>query len=313
MTIRHRELAGIDLNLLVALDALLTECSVTRAAGHLGVGQSAMSSSLGRLRRVMGDELLTRVPDGMRLTPRAMTLAGPVREAIRRFQNIVLQEDTFDPATVERDFVLAVPGSVEAHLVPRLLAFLSREAPSIRLTLRALDYGTILTELDADRIDMGIGVITEGQAHHKVRSLYQFGYLCLFNAELLEVQAPLSLEDYLRFPHIMTSVTGAESGVVDLALDAMGKRRRLAATTPRFTTVAFHVKAAPLITTMVDELALDFASQLGLATSPVPLPLDAYTISMVWHASYDHDPAHRWLREVMVRLGRQAKDHPVAL
>lgn len=80
----------------------------------------------------------------------------------------------------------------------------------------------------------------------------------------------------------------------------------MAATTPRFTTVAFHVLAAPVITTMVDALALGFAAQLGLATSPVPVPLDAATISMVWHSSYDHDPAHRWLREVMVRLGREA-------
>ena len=111
----------------------------------------------------------------------------------------------------------------------------------------------------------------------------------------------------------MTSMTGADRGVVDVALEAIGKRRRRAATTPRFTTVAFHVQAAPVITTMVDELALSFAAQLGLATSPVPVPLDEFTISMVWHSSYDHDPAHRWLREVMVRLGREAeRDHPDA-
>ncbi|MGH1588696.1 LysR family transcriptional regulator [Methylobacterium phyllosphaerae] len=311
MTIKHRELAGIDLNLLVALDALLTERSVTRAATHLGVGQSAMSSTLGRLRKLMGDELLTRVPEGMRLTPRSMALIEPVRSAVRQFQGIVLQEDSFDPATVERAFTIAVPGSVEAHLIPRLLAFLGREAPGVRLTLRALDYATVQNELDADQIDLGIGIITEGQAHHKLRSLYQFGYLCLFNPELLGVAAPLSLDDYLRYPHIMTSMTGSDHGVVDVALAAIGKRRRLAATTPRFTTVAFHVLAAPVITTMVDELALGFAAQLGLATSPVPVPLDEFTISMVWHSSYDQNPAHRWMREVLVRLGREAgKERP---
>lgn len=310
MTIKHRELANIDLNLLVALDALLTERSVTRAAAYLGIGQSAMSSALGRLRKVLGDELLTRIPDGMRLTPRAMALVEPVRAAVRQFQCIVLREDTYDPATVERTFTIAVPGSVEAHLIPRLLAYLGREAPGVRLNLRALDYATVQDELDADRIDLGIGIITEGQAHHKLRTLYRFGYLCLFNPELLGVAAPLSLDDYLKFPHIMTSMTGADRGVVDVALEAIGKERRLAATTPRFTTVAFHVKSAPVITTMVDELALSFAAQLGLATSPVPVPLDEFTISMVWHSSYDHDPAHRWLREIMVRLGREATpDH----
>lgn len=124
MTIKHRDLAGIDLNLLVALDSLLTERSVTRAAGHLNVGQSAMSSSLGRLRKLLGDELLTRAPDGMRLTPRAVALVEPDRSAVRQFQCIVLREDSFDPATVERGFTLAVPGSVEAYLIPRLLALL---------------------------------------------------------------------------------------------------------------------------------------------------------------------------------------------
>ncbi|KQO76385.1 LysR family transcriptional regulator [Methylobacterium sp. Leaf88] len=306
MTVKHRDLAGIDLNLLVALDALLTERSVTRAAGHLNVGQSAMSSSLGRLRKLLGDELLTRAPDGMRLTPRAVALVEPVRSAVRQFQCIVLREDSFDPATVKRGFTLAVPGSVEAHLIPRLLALLGREAPGISLRLRALDYGNVLGELDADQVDLAVGVVTEGQAHHKVRALYRFGYLCLFNPELLGVAPPLSLDDYLRFPHIMTSITGADRGVVDISLAAIGKRRRMAATTPRFTTVAFHVQAAPVITTMVDALALGFAAQLGLATSPVPVSLEASTISMVWHSSYDHDPAHRWLREVMVRLGREA-------
>ncbi|CAO4186093.1 hypothetical protein CLBKND_04861 [Methylorubrum aminovorans] len=313
MTIKHHDLAGIDLNLLVALDALLTERSVTRAAGQVGIGQSAMSSSLARLRKLMGDELLTRVPDGMQLTPRAMALVEPVRTALRQFQGIVLREDTFDPATVERAFTVAVPGSVESYLVPRLLAFLRREAPGVRLTLRALDYATVQAELDADQIDLGIGIITEGQAHHKLRALYRFGYLCLFNADLLGVPTPLSLDDYLRFPHIMTSMTGTDRGVVDIALAAIGRQRQLVATTPRFTTVAFHVQAAPVIATMVDELAKSFAAQLGLTTSPVPVPLDEFTYSMVWHASYDQDPAHRWLREVLVRLGREAtKDHPSA-
>lgn len=310
MTINHRELAAVDLNLLVALDALLSERSVTRAAAQVGIGQSAMSSALARLRKLLGDEILTRTPEGMRLTPRALSLREAVRVALRQFQGIVQHEDVFDPATVERAFTIALPGSVEVYLVPRLLALLRREAPGVRLTLRALDYATVLEELDADRLDLGLGVMTRGQTHHKVRPLYRFGYLCLFNPALLGLRAPLSLDDFLRFPHIMTSLDGTGRGVVDEALAAIGRTRRLAASTPRFTTVAFHVQAAPIIATMVDELALTFARQLGLETSPVPVHLDEFTYSMLWHASYDQDPAHRWLREILVRLGREAaRDH----
>ncbi|WP_449410391.1 LysR family transcriptional regulator [Methylobacterium komagatae] len=313
MTIRHSDLAQIDLNLLVALDAMLTERSVTRAAGQVGLSQSSMSSNLARLRKLLGNELLTRAPDGMRLTPRASALVDPVRSALRQFQSIVLSEDHFKPATVERAFTIAVPGSVEAFLVPRLLAFLQREAPGIALTVRAFDYGTVLADLDDDRLDLGIGVITQGQTHHKVRPLFRFGFLYLFNPERVGLQPPISLDDYLRFPHVMTSITGTDRGVVDEALARIGRCRRLAMTTPQFTTVAFHVQAAQVLTTMVDVLALSFADQLGLATSPVPVPIDEVAISMLWHASYDQDPAHRWLRDVLVRLGRNAMSNQARL
>ena len=304
MTIDHDRLSGIDLNLLVALDALLTERSVTRAAGHLGIGQSAASSALGRLRKLFGDELLTRAPDGMALTPRAMSLVEPVRTALRQFQTIVLREDDFEPSSVERAFTIALPGSVETLLGPRLLEHMQGHAPGIRVTFRTFDYATVLRDLDADTIDLAVGVVTQGQAHHKVRQLYRFGYLCLFNPALLKVPAPLSVDDFVRFPHIMTSLTGTDRGVVDEALEAIGRSRRLAATTPRFTTVPFMVQRTPVIATMVEALARAFAQQLDLATSPVPVPIDDFAISMLWHSSYDQDPAHRWLREVLVRLGR---------
>ena len=138
-----------------------------------------------------------------------------------------------------------------------------------------------------------------------MRQLCRYGYLCLFNAELLGIPAPLSLDDYLRFPHVLTSMSGAVHGVVDDALTAIGRRRTLAATTPRFVTVPFLVKSAPVMTTMVDDLALSFAALLGLTTSPVPVPVKDFQVSMLWHSSYDRDPAHKWMREVLLKISRQ--------
>ena len=304
MTIDYHHLTKIDLNLLLALDALLAERSVTRAATHLGIGQSAMSSALGRLRKLFGDELMTRTPDGMVLTPRAMSLVEPVRSALRHFQTIVLHEDSFDPSTEERAFAIALPGSVEMLLGPLLLAYLQAHAPALRVTFRVFDDATVLSELDADRVDLALGLITHGQIQHKVRPLYRFGYLCLFNADLLKVPVPLSLDDYLRFPHVMTSLSGTDLGVVDEALAAIGRTRRLAATTPRFTTVPFMVQQSPIIVTMVDALAEIFGKKLGLTTSPVPIPVGDFPISMLWHSSYDKVPAHRWLRDVLVQIGK---------
>ncbi|SFG61030.1 LysR family transcriptional regulator [Methylobacterium gossipiicola] len=302
MTIDHIDLSRIDLNGLVALDALLSERSVTRAAARVGIGQSAMSSSLARLRILFGDELLTRAPEGMRPTPRALALAEPVRTLLRQVQSLVRRDETFDPRTVTRTFTLGLPDSTEVLLGPKLLAYLRAEAPGISLLLRSIDRIRILQELDADRVDLGIGFFTEGQTHHKRRLLYRDNYLCMFNASLVGVTPPISLEDYLRFPHVLTSLKETAHGVVDDALAKLGLHRTLAVTTPRFLAVPFLVRSAPVLTTMHARLATFFAGALGLSVSPAPVDLEEVSVSLLWHASYDDDPAHRWLRATILRL-----------
>ncbi|MEN3213896.1 LysR substrate-binding domain-containing protein [Methylorubrum populi] len=190
-------------------------------------------------------------------------------------------------------------------LGPRLLSLVASEAPNVRIVLQSLDYGQVLPNIDADRIDIAVGVFDSGQMHHKVRPLYRDGYLCLFNETLLKVSAPLSLDDYLRHPHVMTTLNGTGPGVVDEALTRIGRQRRLLATTPRFATVPFLVQASPVLTTMVAALATRFAGMMNLATSPVPVELMDFTVSMLWHSSYDHDPAHRWLRDLLLRASRR--------
>ena len=301
MTIDHVNLTGIDLNLLVALDALLSERSVTRAAGRIGIGQSAMSSTLARLRRLFGDELLTRAPEGMQVTPRALALAPEVRVALRQIQSLLHRDEEFDPASVERVFAVAVPDSVEVLLIPRVLAALRREAPGVSLRLHPFEHAGILADLDADRLDLGIGFRLTGQVHHKQRLLFQDDFLCLFNAALLGIEAPISMADYLRFPHVLTSLSGAARGVVDDALDKQGLRRSVVLWTPRFLAVPFLVQAAPVLTTMAAKLAVLFAEQLDLTVSPAPVALEAMSMSMIWHASYDRDPAHRWFRDLLLR------------
>ena len=157
-------------------------------------------------------------------------------------------------------------------------------------------------------VDLAIGLFTEGQAHHKRRLLYRDSYVCLFNAGLVGLTPPISLDDYLRFPHILTSLRETAHGVVDDALEKLGLSRTLAVTTPRFLVVPFLVRSAPVITTMHARLATYFAGALGLTVSPVPVALEDVSISMLWHSSYDDDPAHRWLRQILVRLAGETPD-----
>ena len=310
--IDHTNLARLDLNLLVAFDALATERSVTRAAARIGIGQSAMSHSLARLRALFDDELFTRAPSGMRPTPRALDLIGAVQGVLAQVQALTTRRPDFIPQTAQTVFRLGLPDSVEVLLVPDLLAYLQRHAPGVRLRLQVTgDAAQLLDELDADRIDMAfsIGAVAAGRDHHKSRSLLNGNYLCMFNPALVGVTPPISLEDYVRLPHVLTSLRQGERGVVDDALEKIGLKRSVALTTPRFLAVPFLVRGAPVITTMHAELARLFSTALDLSLSPPPVALPRITISLLWHASYDRDPAHLWLRQTIFRLAVDVTRH----
>jgi DNA-binding transcriptional LysR family regulator len=239
----------------------------------------------------------------MRPTPRALALIEPVRLALAQIQALMLPEQPFDPATAERVFRIGLSDAIEVQLMPSLLAHLRTVAPGVRLQLRSADRFHILDELDADRLDLGIGVFTEGQTHHKRRSLFTDGFLCVFSAERVGVSPPLSLEDYVRLPHVLTSQRGDAHGVVDDALAKRGLTRTIALTTPRFLAVPYIVQSAPVVATMPARIAHFFADAFGLSLSPTPVDLPTVSTSLLWHASYDHDPAHQWLRRTVTRLG----------
>jgi DNA-binding transcriptional LysR family regulator len=308
--IDHINLSRVDLNLLVALDALLAERSVTKAAARIGIGQSAMSHNLARLRELFGDELFTRGPGGMQPTPRALALADPVRIALAQIETLVSREEAFNPATAARVFRIGLPDSVEVLVGPALLAYVCEHAPGIRFRFYAAEGQGLLDDLDADRLDLGIGygAFAGGQVHHKRRTLSTDTYLVMFNARMVRMKPPISLEDYVRLPHVLTSVRRGERGVVDEALEKLGLSRRIALVTPRFVAVPFLVAGAAVITTMHARLARIFAAELGLSLSPPPLELPQLTSSLLWHASYDKDPAHVWLRETIVRVAAQERE-----
>lgn len=299
MTIDHINLARIDLNLLVAFDALMSEGGVTRAAVRIGIGQSAMSHALSRLRLAFADELLVRVATGMQPTPRALALIEPVREALGRIEAIVAPPKLFDPKTATRQFTLGVSDSTELLLMPRLVAHLRQVAPGVTLLLRNVDRIRVLQDLDSGRVDVAIGLFEDGKTHHKRRLLNRENYLCIFNPDLVGVTPPISLEDYVRFPHVLTSLVESAHGVVDVALAKLGLTRMIALTSPRFTAVPFVVREAPVIATVHSRVALFFADSMGLAVSPPPVVLPDVAISMLWHSSFDHDPAISWLRDVI--------------
>ena len=307
MSIDHTNLANLDLNLLVALDALLSERSVTKAAARIGIGQSAMSHALSRLRLLFSDEILTRSSEGMRPTPKALSLAQPLRDVLAQVQSIIAPPKPFDPATADVCYALGIPDSTEMLLMPRLVAHLQAVAPGVKLLLHTIDRHRILDDLDSGRVDLGIGVFEEGRTHHKRRILNKETYRVVFNAARLGLEPPISLDDYLRFPHVLTSLVETAHGVVDDALAEIGRKRSIAFTSPRFTVMPYVVRDAPVIATMHSRLARFFGETMGLAVSPPPIAIPEVSISMIWHSSNDQVPAQRWLRETIVALRRESR------
>ena len=149
------------------------------------------------------------------------------------------------------------------------------------------------------------GLLTEGAVHHKRRRLYGIDYLVLYDPAQLPLIPPLTLEDYVAVPHVLGSPRGDAHGVVDDALAPLGLRRTVAVATPHFAAVPFLLKGARLLSTVPLPAAQVFAGRFGLAASPVPVGLPDFDVSMLWHASYDHDPAHRWLRGTVARLAAE--------
>lgn len=306
MIINHADLGQLDLKLLVAFDALLTEGSVTRAAERVGIGQPAMSHALARLRKLLNDELFVRAPDGVRPTPRALALATRIRGALTTIQETLLLEQEFDPAAAERSFILGMADSVEIALLPRLLAHLEVEAPNIRVRVQAINRFAVAEQLDRDRLHLAIiGLHTEGAVHHKRRRLFGVSYLVLYDPARLPLEPPLTLEDYLAVPHVLGSPRGDAHGEVDDALAPLGLRRTVAVATPHFAAVPFLLKGARLVSTVPLPAARLFVERFGLAFSPVPLTLPDAEVAMFWHASYDHDPGHRWLRGIIARFAAE--------
>ena len=296
-------LSRLDLNLLVHLEALLTERSVTRAAARVGLGQSAMSHNLARLRDLFRDELLTRGPDGMQPTPRGQALLEPVRDALAQVQALMARGRDFDPGTARRTFRLGLPDSLEILIIPALLARLRRVAPRVHLRLHSIDTSRLLQDLDTDRMDLAIGYgdFAEGQTHHKRRRLFSETYQCMFNAELTGISGQISLEDYVRLPHILTSLRHGLGGrgVVDDALDRLGLKRTVVLISPRFLAVPYMVARSAVVVTMHTRIAQIFSAELGLSLSPPPIALSDIEVSALWHASYDRDAGHAWLRQMV--------------
>jgi DNA-binding transcriptional LysR family regulator len=298
-------LSSLDLNLLVVLDALLTERHVTRAAGRLGLTQSACSHALGRLRAALGDPLLVRGPRGEMLpTPRAESLAPGLRAALRGLATAVRGEPPFDPATARRGFRVAAGDYPELVVLPSLVSLLAREAPGVDVWMvpLALTRDGVAAQLASGAADVAIGPPgLRGPGGLYTRTLLEERFRCVVRRGHPAAGRRLTLARYCDLAHLLVSPRGTPGSLVDDALAALGRQRRIAASVPHFVVAPHVVASTDLIATLGERIVAATAAPLGLAVLAPPVELPRFTIAMTWHERTHQDPAQRWLRDVIAR------------
>jgi DNA-binding transcriptional LysR family regulator len=318
MIMHDTNLAALDLNLLVALRALLAERHVTRAAGSIGLSQPAMSHALSRLRALLDDPLLVRTSDGMQPTARAQAMTVPLERALDELQRLLAAPSPFDPARSARRFRIATSDYVELVLLPRLLGAIWSDAPAVDVSVEALDPRGV-EQLAEGRFDVAISVLVhftgdtsrdEADAEPppgiRVQKLFSDRFVCVVRDGHPRVKKRLSLDDFLDLPHALVAPRGGGTGVVDLALARLGKKRHVAVEVPHFLVAPHVVAETDLVLTLAERVARKLAPSLGLRQLAPPLELQGFSTWMAWHERQHADPAHAWLRKTIKSVAKSS-------
>jgi DNA-binding transcriptional LysR family regulator len=266
------DLSRADLNLFVLFEAVLRERHVGRAAERLSLSPSAVSHGLGRLRRLLNDPLFLKHPKGVVATARALELAEPIAEILARVRAVVAAAERFDPATSRRRFVLGAPDAAADVVLPPLLQALSRTAPHVDLSVRALMPQTALADLDAREIDLAVEPLGEVPPRFVCAPLYVEEFVIAMRHGHPLGPRP-TLDAYCAASHVLLSLAGDPHGNVDLALAALGRTRRVAVTAPHFLSALALAAETDLLAAVPRRHAERHAARLGISLAPPPAPL----------------------------------------
>ena len=297
MDLRH-----IDLNLLVVFNQLLLSSSVSATAHSLGITQPAVSNALKRLRATLHDELFVRTARGMSPTPYALHLAQPVASALAALQAALTTRDSFEARSSQRHFVLAMTDIGEMYFMPPLMAALALQAPQLRISTVRPESGDLKDAMAAGTVDAALGLLPHLQSSFFARRLFRHRYVCAFRRGHPQASNPMTLAQFSSLDHVGVAAAGTGHGEVDALLARAGIERNLRLNLSNFMAVGHVLQTTELIATLPERFAQRCEAPFGLVLSPHPAQLPDITISLVWHALLNKDPAHVWLRQLIVAL-----------
>jgi DNA-binding transcriptional LysR family regulator len=301
------DMNGHNLPLLASLSVLLSERNVTRAAERLGISQPALSAQLARLRDVFGDQLLTPAASGkgMVLTPRGLALKEPLREALQRLEDVVKKPPSFDPKKSERTFSIGANDNASAIIAARLSQKLRHGgAAQVRLAFRAVDFSRLSDQLETGEIDIALisrKALPGGMPH---QPLLDERFMMAQRKRHPRGARRLSLREYASLEHVIVSGDGGGfRSFVDDILDEKGLTRRVALSVQYYSIVPMILQSTNFVCTLPARFLARYASTL--ASFELPFDAGRFSLYATWHARFDNDPGHAWLRR---QLASSAED-----
>ncbi len=291
-------LRRLDLNLLLTLDALLVEQNVTRAAERLHLSQPSVSVQLGKLREMLKDPLLLPGPRGMLPTARANQLREPLRQALEALEYAILPTNPMNPATATNTWRVAATDCSESTILLPALSRLHREAPYTRLAVLDMAPSQLARQMEQGEIDLAFHTSQNAPVNLHRHPLYKESYVLVGRVGHPQLQGKISIEQFNALGHVLVSPDGGGFyGATDQALAGLGLARRVVLSVPRFHFVGSVLASTDLVSVLPLRLVRD---NPVLQIVELPLDVPGFEMAMLWHERVHRDPAHQWLRELIV-------------
>lgn len=290
-----------DLNLLNVFHAVMTELNVTRAAVRLNMTQPAVSNALKRLRHLLHDELFVKVPNGVRPTPKALEIWQPICAALYQIQQ-TLEPVEFNPIVEAAKFTIALNDFTANVILPLLMRVLEETAPNIDIRTVPNTHINAPMLLEQAEIDLAVGVFQNTNPRLRSQPLLTSSWICAMRREHSLAGKKLTLERYTQAKHLLVTLTGESTGLIDLLLQERGLSRRIGLTVNQFFVVPHILVNSDLISVLPTRVVhlSGIADQLYLAD--VPLEIAPSSIKMMWHERSQHNTAQAWFRAQLAEV-----------
>jgi DNA-binding transcriptional LysR family regulator len=295
-------IADLDLNVLVVFEAMLQHQSVTRAGHALNLSQPAMSAALAKMRSQLGDPLFVRTGHGMRPTPRALQLAGPVKTILEMVRMDVLQQPAFDPATAHRVFTLITPDIGETVFMPKILAYVQAHAPHIAVRSVAISSEGAGEALELGQADLAIGYFPDlAKPGFYQQRLFKNSFVCMVRADHPRIKDGLTVDEFMRESHALVRPAG-RTHLFEQFLNAKQLKLDVRAELSHFASLLTIIPSSDLVATVPRDIGHVFATLARVRLVDLPLKPPSFHLMQHWHTVAHADSANIWLRQMVKSL-----------